>query len=236
MAKCGVVDVDVRTNKPKVKLYKDADGNYKGDGLCTYVKVCQNPSIYRTSTKHVLCFQIESVELALTIIDGSEIKPGQKIVVERAKFEMKGETYNPKLKPKKIGKKELEKAKKRREKLLAWEPDRLRGERSKRDKVIVIENVFNPSDFDRDASLILECSDRLRDQCSKLGTVKKVVVYDKHEKASILQKFISLPSTFINLLISLHRASVKCSLPVPKKQIWLSACWTEDYFQITKLL
>ncbi len=39
MAKCGVVDVDVRTNAPKVKLYKDPDGNYKGDGLCTYVMV-----------------------------------------------------------------------------------------------------------------------------------------------------------------------------------------------------
>ena len=30
MSKCGVVDIDVRTNKPKVKLYKDDDGNYKG--------------------------------------------------------------------------------------------------------------------------------------------------------------------------------------------------------------
>ena len=30
MSKCGVVDIDVRTNKPKVKLYKDDEGNYKG--------------------------------------------------------------------------------------------------------------------------------------------------------------------------------------------------------------
>ncbi len=69
------------------------------------------------------------MQLALTIIDGSELVAGKKITVEKAKFEMKGEAYNPKLKPKKLGKKEMEKAKKRREKLLAWEPDRLRGER-----------------------------------------------------------------------------------------------------------
>jgi HIV Tat-specific factor 1 len=94
----------------------------------------------------------------LTIIDGAEIIKGTKVIVEKAKFEMKGGAYNPKLKPKKLGKKELERAKKRRDKLLAWEPDRLRGERSKRDKVLVIENVFNPVDFDADASLILECS------------------------------------------------------------------------------
>ena len=41
--------IDVRTNKPKAKLYKDEEGNFKGDGLCTYLKV-------------------ESVQLALTIL------------------------------------------------------------------------------------------------------------------------------------------------------------------------
>lgn len=30
MSKCGVVDMDVRTNKPKVKLYRDEEGNFKG--------------------------------------------------------------------------------------------------------------------------------------------------------------------------------------------------------------
>jgi hypothetical protein len=40
--------------------------------------------------------------------------------------------------------------------------------------------VFNPKDFDLDASLILECSGKLREHCSKFGVVTKVVVYDKH--------------------------------------------------------
>lgn len=30
MTKCGMIDIDVRSNKPKIKLYRDADGNYKG--------------------------------------------------------------------------------------------------------------------------------------------------------------------------------------------------------------
>ena len=111
--------------------------------------------------------------------------------VERAKFEMKG-NYNPKLKPKKLTKKEQERAKKKQDRMLAWEPDKLRGERSKKDKVIVIENVFDPSDFDKDASLILECSKRLREQCSKFGSVRKVVVYDKNSKG-ICQVFLGTP-------------------------------------------
>lgn len=39
MTKCGVIDVDPLTNKPKVKLYKDAEGRNKGDGRCCYLKV-----------------------------------------------------------------------------------------------------------------------------------------------------------------------------------------------------
>lgn len=30
MTKCGMIDIDVRTNKPKIKLYRDAEGNVKG--------------------------------------------------------------------------------------------------------------------------------------------------------------------------------------------------------------
>ena len=55
MGKCGMVEHDIRTKKSKLKLYKDKNGMPKGDGLCSYIKA-------------------ESVELALTILDGSEFK------------------------------------------------------------------------------------------------------------------------------------------------------------------
>ncbi len=47
------------------------------------------------------------------------------ISVERAKFEMKGSSYDPTRKPKKLGKKELEKVQRRKDKLLAWIPDQV---------------------------------------------------------------------------------------------------------------
>lgn len=39
MSKYGVIARDLETKKPKLKLYRDDQGNPKGDGLCSYVKV-----------------------------------------------------------------------------------------------------------------------------------------------------------------------------------------------------
>ncbi|XP_041969848.1 HIV Tat-specific factor 1 homolog [Aricia agestis] len=160
MQKCGLVERDPRTQKMKVKLYMDKEQNcFKGDALCTYIK-------------------IESVELALNLLDGSVFK-GNKIKVERAHFELKGE-YNPALKPKKKKKKELEKIKKMQQKLFDWRPEKFVGERSKHERIVIVKNLFKPSDFDKEVQLILDYQQDLREECSKCGEVRKVVIYDRH--------------------------------------------------------
>ncbi|KDR10150.1 HIV Tat-specific factor 1-like protein [Zootermopsis nevadensis] len=160
MQKCGLVMKDAETGKMKIKLYTEPDTNQlKGDGLCSYIK-------------------IESVDLALKLLDGCEVR-GHKLHVERAKFQMKG-NYDPNLKPKKQKKKVKEKLKKMQEKLFDWHPDKLRGERSKHEKVVIVKNLFDPAIFDKDVSLLLEFQQDLREECSKCGTVRKVAIYDRH--------------------------------------------------------
>ncbi|XP_054262293.1 HIV Tat-specific factor 1 homolog [Macrosteles quadrilineatus] len=160
MQKCGLVMRDETTKKMKVKLYLDPETSLpKGDALCTYIKK-------------------ESVELALKLLDGSDVR-GHCISVERAKFTMKGQ-YDPTLKPKKKRKKDKEKLKKIQEKLFAWMPDKLRGERAKHEKIVIVKNLFEPEMFDRDVKLILEYQQDLREECLKCGAVKKVVVFDRH--------------------------------------------------------
>lgn len=160
MQKCGLVERDAVTQKMKVKLYMDKEHNcFKGDALCTYIK-------------------IESVDLALKLIDGSDYK-GHKIKVERAHFQLKGE-YNPALKPKKKKKKELEKIRKMQQKLFDWRPEKFIGERSKHERIVIIKNLFDPSDFDKDVQLILDYQQDMREECSKCGEVRKVVIYDRH--------------------------------------------------------
>lgn len=160
MQKCGLVMRDLSSGKMKIKLYVDPETKaFKGDALCTYIRV-------------------ESVNLALELLDGSDLK-GNKVKIERAKFQMKGE-FDPKLKPKKRKKKEVEKLKRMQEKLFDWRPEKMRGERAKHEKVVILTNVFIPNMFDADVSLILEIQQDLREECSKCGTVKKVIIYDQH--------------------------------------------------------
>lgn len=159
MQKCGLVMRDPATGKMKIKLYRDTDGHLKGDALCTYIRV-------------------ESVDLALKLLDGYDFKT-KKIKVERAKFQMKGE-YDPKLKPKTKKRKEKQKLKKMQEKLFDWRPEKMIGERAKHERVVIVKNLFEPSMFDKDVSLILEFQQDLREECSKCGQVRKVMLYDRH--------------------------------------------------------
>ncbi|XP_039293512.1 HIV Tat-specific factor 1 homolog [Nilaparvata lugens] len=162
MQKCGLVMRDLDTQKMKIKLYtKPGSTQLKGDGLCTYIKK-------------------ESVELALNLLDGYNFKD-HRIKVERAKFTMKGDAYDPNLKPKKKNKKkDKEKMKKIQEKLFDWRPDKLRGMRPKNESVVILKNLFTPEMFDKDVKLILEFQQDIRDECQKCGAIRRITVHDRH--------------------------------------------------------
>uniref|UniRef100_A0A1A9V3T3 17S U2 SnRNP complex component HTATSF1 n=1 Tax=Glossina austeni TaxID=7395 RepID=A0A1A9V3T3_GLOAU len=170
MGKCGLIMRDPQSQKFKLKLYTEADGQIKGDGLCDYIKV-------------------ESVDLALKILDEYVLR-GHKIRVQRAKFQMRGE-YNPALKPKRK-KKDREKLAKIKEKLFDWRPEKMRGERSKHEKVVIIKNLFHPEIFENEVQLILDYQNDLREECSKCGQVRKIIIYDRHSEG-VAQVNMSTP-------------------------------------------
>ncbi|CAB1315933.1 unnamed protein product [Coregonus sp. 'balchen'] len=97
MSKCGIVMRDPISEEYKVKLYKDGQGNQKGDGLCCYLKK-------------------ESVALAERLIDESEIR-GYQLHVEAARFELKGQ-YDASKKKKKS--KDYRKRMKAQQKKTPW--------------------------------------------------------------------------------------------------------------------
>ncbi|XP_032993163.1 HIV Tat-specific factor 1 isoform X1 [Lacerta agilis] len=158
MSKCGIVMRDPQTEEPKIKLYKDKEGNLKGDGLCCYLKR-------------------ESVELALKLLDENEIR-GYKLHVEVAQFQPKGE-YDASKKKKKC--KDYKKKLSQQQKLLDWRPEKKDGSvRMRHERVIIIRNMFHPSDFEEDPLVLNEIREDLRTECEKFGQVKKVILFDRH--------------------------------------------------------
>lgn len=157
MSKCGIVMRDPITEEYKVKLYKDRQGNLKGDGLCCYLKK-------------------ESVELAMRLIDDSEVR-GYKLHVEAARFELKG-TYDASKKKKKN--KDYKKKLKQQQKQLDWRPEKQGDARKRHEKVLIIRNMFHPTDFEEDPLVLNEYREDLRSECEKFGEVKKVIIFDRH--------------------------------------------------------
>lgn len=182
MSKCGMIFRDPKSKKMKIKLYAEPDGQLKGDGLVHYIRV-------------------ESVQLAIDMLDGYEVR-GRKIKVQRAQFQMRGE-YNPALKPKRK-KQDKEKLRKLQEKLLDWRPDKMRGERGKHERVVIIKNLFEPEIFVNHVDLIIDYQNNLREECTKCGTVKKVVVYSG-EPEGIAEVRMSDPDEADLVVQMMHR-------------------------------
>ena len=79
--RCGVIAEEIDSGKPRVKLYEDDQGNFKGDALVVY-------------------FRPESVDLAVQMLDDTDFRLGQgvpagKMKVTAADFSYKRQTDAP---------------------------------------------------------------------------------------------------------------------------------------------
>lgn len=62
--KCGVIAEEIDSGKPRIKLYTEADGSFKGDAL-------------------VVFFKAPSVKMAIMLLDDTEFRMGEKSSVMR---------------------------------------------------------------------------------------------------------------------------------------------------------
>eukprot|EP01022_Parablepharisma_sp_SALTPOND_P014368 TRINITY_DN1947_c0_g1_i1.p1 TRINITY_DN1947_c0_g1~~TRINITY_DN1947_c0_g1_i1.p1 ORF type:complete len:498 (-),score=72.93 TRINITY_DN1947_c0_g1_i1:3959-5362(-) len=158
-SKCGILRVDPHTGEKKVKIYEESDGRRKGDALIQYARG-------------------ESIELALEHLNESEIRPGYKIHVERARFQQKGEEYQPR-KKKKTDKLELYRIKTEIERLFTWSEDEVL---QKGLKIVVMKGVFTLEEVSKDPNpeqFFKELEEDIKMECEqKLGEVERIVVYE----------------------------------------------------------
>ena len=178
-SKCGFIRKDVHNGSFKIKIYKDAQGKNKGDALISYLRE-------------------ESVDLAVNMLNESDIRPGYKITVERAKFEQKGD-YKPR---ERINIDNIERYKMKTDvnRMLGWnEEDEEKGL-----KIVVLKGMFSPNDFLTDIGLKNDIECDIVEECeNNFGSVDKFQIFEEHPDGIVKIKF-STPTAAEKCIESLN--------------------------------
>ncbi|KAF9452373.1 hypothetical protein P691DRAFT_829554 [Macrolepiota fuliginosa MF-IS2] len=181
----GVLEEDDE-GEPKVKMYAKEDGSFNGEALVVY-------------------FKEDSVTLAVSLLDEAELRlgdPSTVIRVSKADFAHKSRsTGNSGDQPRKVvnKKKATKRIGKMQKKLLEWDDEDGFGpaktaeddarDINKNSRVVVLKYMFTLEDLEKDASLLLDLKEDVREECSTLGEVTNVVLYDKEKDGIMTVKF-----------------------------------------------
>ncbi|KAF1816960.1 hypothetical protein P152DRAFT_453563 [Eremomyces bilateralis CBS 781.70] len=175
----GVIAEELDSKNLRIKIYTDEQDMPKGDALVVY-------------------FRPESVRLAVQMLDDSELRPGDgrgNIRVKEADWSYKksveenaGKTEEQlQAERKQRSEKEKKKAQKKREKMISkladWSDDEElvapNQTTSKTSKTVVLKHMFTLDELEEDPAAILDIKEDIRDECSKLGNITNVVLFDK---------------------------------------------------------
>ncbi|KAL4936638.1 hypothetical protein BDV06DRAFT_216522 [Aspergillus oleicola] len=177
-SRCGVIAEEIDSGRPRVKMYMDDDGKFKGEALVVY-------------------FRPESVNLAIQMLDDSDFRlgvagPQGPMRVQAADFSFKSQQEAPTKTSMRDKKKIIKRTQRMNNKLTDWdddEPAALVDTNSKFEKVVILKHMFTLQELDEDPAAILDIKEDIRDECSKLGEVTNVVLYDKEEAGVVSVRF-----------------------------------------------
>lgn len=199
---------EIDSGAPRIKMYNDADGNFKGDAL-------------------VVFFKPQSVQMAIMLLDDTDFRftasgnrEGRISVQEadssykKTQYETKdaasgenanGANSNNRRPPNHNDRQKIiKKTQKLDAKLADWDDDDPQEVPSanKRDKMVVLQHMFTLQELEEDPAALLEIKEDIRDECSKLGAVTSVVLYDEEPDGIVTVKFKDSESAMacINLM------------------------------------
>ncbi|KAG7384188.1 HIV Tat-specific factor 1 [Phytophthora pseudosyringae] len=171
-AKCGVIQADIATGEPRIKLYQNKESGGlnvgpTGDGSVCYMKEA-------------------SVELAVQLLDKSQIRPEWAIDVSPAVFQQKEGDFVKRKKPKIDTRAKIKMFEK--EKALSWNEGEVNEPAGLR--IVVIKHMFTPAEI-KDEAYEKELQEDIHDECSKIGEVSKITLFAKHVDGVVVIKFAS---------------------------------------------
>lgn len=174
-SKYGLISEDYKTGEPRVKLYYE-NGVFKGEALVVY-------------------HSIESVLLAIQMLDESNFRPGdsEKIRVQQAEFSNKGSSTEKKS----LSSEERQLLQNRKEemkkKLSNWEGENKTIDTENKvseikrkifEKIVIIRHVFRKEELEKDPLLELDLKEDIQEECDRheIGKdITKIILYDISE-------------------------------------------------------
>eukprot|EP00953_Heterococcus_sp_UTEX-ZZ885_P010033 5866-Heterococcus_DN1.PRE.7 len=173
MSKAGVIATDPVSQAPRLKLYRDEAGVAKGDASVCYAKE-------------------ESVDLALQVLDGSQLRVGVFLEVTKAVFEQKGDKLDG-ARRLKVTDARVKVARAAAQQALSWNESDDSGVTSAKGglKIVVIENMFEPADFENpdDPTFGEDLHNDIAAECEKLGPLEKITVFSRNAAGPVVVKF-----------------------------------------------
>jgi HIV Tat-specific factor 1 len=204
--KCGVIAEEIDSGRPRIKMYTDTDGNFKGDALIVF-------------------FKPQSVDMAITLLDDTDFRfpppdpNAPKMRVQAADSSYKKVKYdgdnasggNGDAKPGEGSRpdhrrseqdkaKIIRKTQKLSAKLADWSDDEpsavhddstpgVPAKGGKWDRVVILRHMFTLEELQEDPTALLDIKDDIREECAKLGPVTNVVLYDEEEEGIVSVRF-----------------------------------------------
>jgi len=171
-SKVGLISISPFDQQPQIKLYRDDQDQLKGD--CS---LCYNAK--------------ESVEMAINILSGGYIRPSKQITVTRADFTQSLNTDKEYKRPRgNINEKQIKTVYRAMKQALTWNEDDDSGvSKSNALKIVVLQGVFSPEEFQRIPNYDGIIEKNIAEACSKHGEIDKITLFSKNPKGVVIVKF-----------------------------------------------
>lgn len=203
--KCGVIAEEIDSGRPRIKLYTDAQGNFKGDALIVFFKA---PSVdmaimllddthfrYSESGLGSGKMRVQPADASYKKTQQQAGEPGAAEGTQQA--QQAGDGRGAGAGPgnnSKDREKVIRKTQKLSAKLADWSDDEdvyvpPEQRTGKRDKMVILKHMFTREELDEDPAALLEIKEDIREECGKLGDVTNVVLYDLEPEGIVSVKY-----------------------------------------------
>ncbi|GAP86123.1 putative splicing factor U2AF-associated protein 2 [Rosellinia necatrix] len=221
--KCGVIAEEIDSGRPRIKLYADEKGNLQGDALVVFFKPQSVEMAIMLLDDTDFRYTASGLSSGRMRVQAAESKYKKTNYDQEGKGEAgssgngggEQSTHNhitgtgkPKDKAREQDKqKVIKRTQKLDAKLADWDDDdspfgtQLETNAPK-GRVVILHHMFTLRELEEDPAAMLEIKEDIREECTKLGIVTNVILYDLEEEgvASVKFKTPEAAASCVNLM------------------------------------